>query len=146
MSDQEDLSRVMTIYSEHEFSAYPGRILDEINASGQQAAITRMGRFVALITPLANVQVEALVLTSGPIKDELDRRSAEHDAKHTSDIYWYRYQGKTPVHALRPTDGREYISICDRELVAQQLSHAQAADTKCMRCVVGRTHGKSSND
>lgn len=39
-------------------------VIRKINESGEPAAITRHGRFVALITPLADVEVESVVLAA----------------------------------------------------------------------------------
>jgi prevent-host-death family protein len=47
-----------------ELNQNTAHVIREINESGEPALITRQGRPVALITPLANVRVEAAVLTA----------------------------------------------------------------------------------
>jgi prevent-host-death family protein len=49
-------------YSMRELNQNTARVLREINESGEPALITRQGRPVALITPLANERTEAAVL------------------------------------------------------------------------------------
>jgi hypothetical protein len=50
------------IYSVRELGRQAARIVSEIENSGKPAFITRYGRFVATITPLAPGQVESEVL------------------------------------------------------------------------------------
>ena len=50
------------IYSMRELGRQAGRIVREIENSGKPAFITRYGRFIATITPLASGQVESEVL------------------------------------------------------------------------------------
>jgi hypothetical protein len=50
------------IYSVHELGRQATRIMGEIENSGKPAFITRYGRFIATITPLAPGQVESQVL------------------------------------------------------------------------------------
>lgn len=52
------------IYTMRELNHDTPRVIREINESGQPAAITRRGRFVALITPLANSGVESAALSA----------------------------------------------------------------------------------
>ena len=52
------------IYTMRELNHDTPRVIREINESGRPAAITRRGRFVALITPLANSGVEAAALSA----------------------------------------------------------------------------------
>lgn len=49
-------------YTMRELNQRTAEVIKEINDSGMPAAITRRGRFVALITPLANEHVESMVL------------------------------------------------------------------------------------
>jgi antitoxin (DNA-binding transcriptional repressor) of toxin-antitoxin stability system len=50
------------IYSVRELGRQAARIIGEIENSGKPAVITRYGRFVATITPLAPGQLESEVL------------------------------------------------------------------------------------
>src|SRR5664279_6455461 len=52
------------VYSMRELNQRTAEVIKEINESGQPGVITRHGRFVALITPLANKDVEAAVLSA----------------------------------------------------------------------------------
>ncbi|WP_431842070.1 hypothetical protein [Calidifontibacter indicus] len=52
------------IYTMRELNHETPRVIREINESGRPAAITRRGRFVALITPLANAGVESAALSA----------------------------------------------------------------------------------
>ena len=65
------------IYTMRELNQNTAQVLDEINRSGQPAAVTKHGRFVALITPLLGAQIESLVLSHGKMADELHRRAAD---------------------------------------------------------------------
>ncbi|MDO2934155.1 type II toxin-antitoxin system prevent-host-death family antitoxin [Paeniglutamicibacter sulfureus] len=49
-------------YNMRELNQNTAKVIQEINESGEPALITRQGRPVALITPLANERVEAAVL------------------------------------------------------------------------------------
>lgn len=51
-------------YSMRELNQNTAHVIREINESGEPALITRQGRPVALITPLANARVEAAVLAA----------------------------------------------------------------------------------
>ena len=63
MSPQAQVASSHT-YSMRELNQNTAHVIREINESGEPALITRQGRPVALITPLANVRVEAAVLTA----------------------------------------------------------------------------------
>ncbi|MBV8996663.1 MAG: type II toxin-antitoxin system Phd/YefM family antitoxin [Pseudonocardiales bacterium] len=65
------------IYTMRELNQNTAQVLDEINRSGRPAAVTKHGRFVALITPLLGAQIESLVLSQGKMADELHRRAAD---------------------------------------------------------------------
>ena len=67
------------IYTVRELNQNTAQVIDEVNRSGQPAAVTKHGRFVALITPLRGTQIESLVLSHGRLADELHRRAAELD-------------------------------------------------------------------
>jgi prevent-host-death family protein len=56
-------------------------VIDQANETGRPIAVTRHGRFVAAIYPLANVPVESIVLRHGPIAEEIARRAREADAE-----------------------------------------------------------------
>jgi antitoxin (DNA-binding transcriptional repressor) of toxin-antitoxin stability system len=67
------------IYTMRELNQNTARVIDEINCSGQPAAVTKHGRFVALITPLLGTQIESLVLSPGRFATELQQRAADPD-------------------------------------------------------------------
>jgi antitoxin (DNA-binding transcriptional repressor) of toxin-antitoxin stability system len=50
------------VYSVRELGQQAARIMTEIENSGKPAIITRHGRFIATVTPLAPGQVESRVL------------------------------------------------------------------------------------
>ena len=50
------------VYTIHDLNQHPGRIMSEIENSGNPGFITRDGCFVAIITPLVPGQVESPVL------------------------------------------------------------------------------------
>lgn len=52
------------IYTMRELNHETPRVIREINESGKPAVISRRGRFVALITPLADSGVEAAALSA----------------------------------------------------------------------------------
>lgn len=52
------------VYTMRELNQSTADVIREINESGEPAAITRRGRFVALITPLAGRQVEAVAVAA----------------------------------------------------------------------------------
>lgn len=54
------------VYTMRDLNQQTARIMDEIEKSGLPAVITRHGRFVAIISPLARGQVEARVLAEMP--------------------------------------------------------------------------------
>jgi antitoxin (DNA-binding transcriptional repressor) of toxin-antitoxin stability system len=64
------------VYTMTELNQQTARVLEEINASGRPAVITRHGRFVAMVSPLAAGQVETAALSRGPLAAELRRRQA----------------------------------------------------------------------
>lgn len=72
------------IYTMRELNQNTAQVIDEVNRSGQPAAVTKHGRFVALITPLLGTQIESLVLSHGRVADELHRRAGDLDqSRHT---------------------------------------------------------------
>lgn len=51
-------------YTMRELNQNTAKVIKEINESGEPALITRQGRPVALLTPLASTRVEAAVLSA----------------------------------------------------------------------------------
>lgn len=70
------------IYTMRELNQNTARVMEQINASGEPAAITRHGRFVALITPLADVAVETLVLKESALANEIEERATDGNDAH----------------------------------------------------------------
>ncbi len=68
------------IYTMRELNQHTARVLDEINRSGRPAAITKHGRWIALISPLCDAQIESVVLSHGPLARELNERAADADS------------------------------------------------------------------
>jgi prevent-host-death family protein len=60
------------VYTMTELNQHTARVLEEVNESGRPAVVTRHGRFLALLTPLAGV--ESAALSSGPLADDLRAR------------------------------------------------------------------------
>lgn len=60
------------VYTMTELNQHTARVLEEVNESGRPAVVTRHGRFLALLTPLAGAESEAL--SSGPLADDLRAR------------------------------------------------------------------------
>ncbi|GAB1695132.1 type II toxin-antitoxin system Phd/YefM family antitoxin [Krasilnikovia sp. M28-CT-15] len=87
LGDRIDLShaRVVTM---RDLNQHTSTIIDEINAAKEPAVITKHGRFVALITPLAGRQIESVVLAADPqvqeMIEEKNRREANGDASGVS--------------------------------------------------------------
>jgi antitoxin (DNA-binding transcriptional repressor) of toxin-antitoxin stability system len=50
------------VFTTNELGQQAARLINEIEKSGRPAVITRHGRFIAIITPLAAGQVESQVL------------------------------------------------------------------------------------
>ena len=61
------------VYTMGDLTQRPGRIMSEIENSGNPGFITRDGCFVAVITPLASAEVESRVLA------EMAREMAQRD-------------------------------------------------------------------
>ncbi|GAA1266204.1 type II toxin-antitoxin system Phd/YefM family antitoxin [Saccharothrix xinjiangensis] len=76
MTTKTALANVKT-YTMRELNQNTAHVLDEINDSHKPAIITKHGRFVALVTPLRDVEIEQLVLSHGPIAAELNDRRAD---------------------------------------------------------------------
>lgn len=62
-------------YTMRELNQNTAKVLREINESGEPALITRQGRPIALITPLAEDRVEAAVL--GAVLESLPQLTGE---------------------------------------------------------------------
>ena len=70
------------VYTMTELNQQTARVLEEVNESGRPAVITRHGRFLALLSPLAAGQVESAALSRGPLADDL--RAARLAAESSS--------------------------------------------------------------
>jgi prevent-host-death family protein len=68
------------LYTMRELNQHTADVIKRVNETRKPAVITRHGHFVALITPLADVQVESAVL--GAVVDELKR--GESDTVYSS--------------------------------------------------------------
>ena len=84
------------VYTMRELNQNTAQVMDEINRSGQPAAITKHGRFVALITPLADAEIETVVLSRpGPLAREMERRSMDTEsATYSSDEVLERWRNR----------------------------------------------------
>lgn len=63
------------IYTMREISQNPSRVFDEVNASGRPAILTKHGRVLAVITGLADAQIESLVLRRGAVAEQTQARA-----------------------------------------------------------------------
>lgn len=68
------------VYTMRELNQNTAQVIDAINDSKQPAVVTKHGRFVALIQPLAGVSVETVVLTDGRLARVLVNRAEQDDA------------------------------------------------------------------
>ncbi|MGY1684956.1 hypothetical protein ACI8AK_05135 [Geodermatophilus sp. SYSU D00867] len=73
------------IYTVTELNQRTAPVLEEINRRGKPAAVTRHGKFLAMITPLVGAQVESVVLTQGElaerfVREARDVQEAEEDS------------------------------------------------------------------
>ena len=84
------------VYSVTQLNQHTAQVLEEINNSGRAAVVTRHGKFVALITPLAAMSVESVVLSRGPLADEFTA---------------YERQDPGPRHLLSPTEVDHLIDL-----------------------------------
>jgi antitoxin (DNA-binding transcriptional repressor) of toxin-antitoxin stability system len=75
------------VYTMRELNQQTARIMAEIEKSGKPAFITRHGRFVAFITPLAAGQVESRVL-SEMAREIADRTQDEPAASVIAHPHW----------------------------------------------------------
>jgi prevent-host-death family protein len=71
-------------YTMRELNQNTAHVIDEINDSCQPAVITKHGRFIALITPMRDVAIEELVLSHGPLADEISRRASDDEVSTLS--------------------------------------------------------------
>jgi antitoxin (DNA-binding transcriptional repressor) of toxin-antitoxin stability system len=85
------------IYTMRELNQSTAQVIDEINRSGRPAAITKHGRLVALITPLAGVQVESIVLSQGSqLAEQMEDRATDSDPMtYSSEEVLERFNGQT---------------------------------------------------
>ena len=83
------------IYTMREVSQNPGPVFDKINASGKQAVLTKHGRVLAVITGLADAQIESMVLRRGAVAQQAQTRAG------SARLNTYSYdevQGQIEVH------------------------------------------------
>lgn len=66
------------IYTLHEISDRTVRVFEQIMESGRPAGVTLHGRFIALITPIEDGEVESVALTTGSLADQLEAVDAAH--------------------------------------------------------------------
>lgn len=60
-----------------DLTLHTSAVIDEINKSGEPALVSKHGRFVALITPLAGHSIESLVLASDPALRQVVREALD---------------------------------------------------------------------
>lgn len=72
------------VYTMRQLNQDTARVIEQINDSGVPAAITKHGRFVALIQPLAGAAIESMVLTGGALADSLHERATDADSRRLS--------------------------------------------------------------
>lgn len=84
------------VYSVTELNQHTAQVLEEINNSGRAAVVTKHGKFVALITPLAGMSVESVVLSRGPLANEFAA---------------YERQGPGPRDLLSPAEVDRLIDL-----------------------------------
>jgi prevent-host-death family protein len=85
------------IYTMRELNQNTAQVIEEVNCSGKPAAVTKHGRFVALITPLLGTQIESLVLSHSRLANELQRRAVSpdtHSAQETAERVRTRYRDR----------------------------------------------------
>ncbi|WP_236244208.1 type II toxin-antitoxin system Phd/YefM family antitoxin [Streptomyces sp. CC210A] len=74
-------ARIVTM---RELSANAAAVVRDINKDGRPALVTKHGRFVAVLTPIAGVRVEAIaiekMMDSLPQPDDLDDEMRESSA------------------------------------------------------------------
>ena len=92
------------VYTMRDLNQEPARIISEIETAGKPAFITRHGRFVAMITPLALGQVESQVLAE--MAREIGERTAGRPATGLAPVR----AGAADQGALSPRSGREPLS------------------------------------
>lgn len=82
MPDLEGDERVAEarIYTMRELSQRTAQVIDELNRFNQQALITRHGKPIAVITPLANAHIESFVLSSEAQLRKLEELVKESNA------------------------------------------------------------------
>jgi antitoxin (DNA-binding transcriptional repressor) of toxin-antitoxin stability system len=81
-------------------------VINEANASGRPVVVTENGQFVALITPLAQRNVESHVLANDPaLRDELyaDLLHADQSTDVSLDELDSRSRNPGASHAAGPT-------------------------------------------
>ena len=67
-------------YTMRQLNQNTAGVIDEINASGRAAVVTKHGRLVAMITPLEGVKIESMVLSrEGDLVDSMAARPGEEE-------------------------------------------------------------------
>jgi antitoxin (DNA-binding transcriptional repressor) of toxin-antitoxin stability system len=92
------------VYTMRDLNQEPARIISEIETAGKPGFITRHGRFVAMITPLAAGQVESRVLAE--MAREIGERTAGRPATGLAPVR----AGAADQGALPSRSGREPLS------------------------------------
>lgn len=72
------------VYTMRQLNQNCAAVIAEINRDGRPAAITKHGRFVAMITPLEDAKIESLVLSRAPFAADLVREPDEEVRTHSS--------------------------------------------------------------
>jgi len=60
-----------------ELNQHTAQVLEKANKLNKPVVITKFGRFVALIMPLEGAQIESMVISEGPIAEEIERRATK---------------------------------------------------------------------
>jgi prevent-host-death family protein len=66
-------------YTMRQLSQRTAEVIEEINKCGEPALITKHGRIIAMITPLADARVESIVLSS-LVSNLINQNDAENGA------------------------------------------------------------------
>lgn len=75
------------VYTMRELNQRTADVIREINESGEPAAITRRGRFVALVTPLADQAVEATAVAAALQSTPRTSLAADGDSHQLETLY-----------------------------------------------------------
>jgi antitoxin (DNA-binding transcriptional repressor) of toxin-antitoxin stability system len=96
------------VYTVTQLNQHCGEVMREIARLGRPAAVTRQGKFVALITPLSDVDVESVVLSEGPLADEFDNyeRDATRAGSLSADDVDELIESQSPSSGCSPVNGQ----------------------------------------